>query len=228
MKSSAIVVMAKEPIPGQVKTRLCPPLSWEQAAQLYEACCQDVIENALRIHSSQTVIAATPTDSVDYFQTLAPSAQVLPVEAETIGGCLQQVTSRLLNQGYPQVLAVSSDSPDLWPEIMQSGLDQLEKNDVVLGPAYDGGYYLIGLNKPNELLFGGSIEWSTEIVLQQTIQVIDQLGLTYALLSRSVTDLDRGEDLPLLVESLSGAPPSRARHTRQVLKTLDSHTGRLT
>jgi rSAM/selenodomain-associated transferase 1 len=222
MKDSAVVVMAKEPLPGQVKTRLCPPLSYEQAAALYQATCQDVIEHALSITSVQTVIAATPASSVDFFQSLAPAAQIIPVEAETIGGCLLHVTTELLNRGFARVAAVSSDSPDLWPDLMQSALDLLESYDLVLGPARDGGYYLIGLNSPQPELFSDSIAWSTHKVLMQTLDIASELDLSNAFLPSSVTDLDRAEDLLPLKRSIEAAPPDAARWTRKVLKTLEA------
>jgi rSAM/selenodomain-associated transferase 1 len=218
--------MAKEPIPGQVKSRLCPPLSIEQAAELYAASCLDVIDNALQLQTSQTVIAASPASSVEYFHSQAPSALVLPAEAETIGDCLQHATSQILNQGYERVLAVSSDSPDLWTEILQEGLNRLDEQDLVLGPTADGGYYLIGLKQPRPQLFSNSIDWGTDKVLQQTLDIANQLGLTYTLLQESVTDIDEWDDVRQLRQSLESSPNQSAHRTRAVLRTLHGSSGR--
>ncbi len=216
----ALIVMAKEPRPGRTKTRLCPPFSAEQAADLYAACAQDVIENALRVTAAETFVAVTPPDGSAYFERAAPGVGVLPVEGATIGQCLDRVLTDRLAHGHPLAAAVSSDSPDLWPEIMSRGLALLDQADAVFGPSHDGGYYFVGLKRPAPLLFSDEIPWSTDAVLAQTLDRARAARLTVRLLPAAVTDVDTAADLARLESSLADQPPARARHIRAALKRL--------
>jgi len=216
----ALVVMAKEPQAGQSKTRLCPPLTLQQAAELYAACAQDVIENALALPHVRTYVAVTPPAGRAYFERTAPGATVLPVDGATIGRCLDTVLTNLLARGHPCAAAVSSDSPDLWPEIIAQGFELLNDADVVFGPSQDGGYYFVGLKQPAPGLFSDEIRWSTEVVLAQTLARVEQAGLRMALLPAVVTDVDTAADLAVLRRSLANALPHQARRVRAALQRL--------
>lgn len=216
----ALVVMAKEPQAGQSKTRLCPPLTPQQAAELYAACAQDVIENALALPHVRTYVAVTPPAGRAYFERTAPGATVLPVDGATIGRCLDTVLTDLLARGHPRAAAVSSDSPDLWPEIISHGIELLNQFDVVLGPSQDGGYYFVGLKQPAPGLFSDEIRWSTHVVLAQTLARAELAGLRVAHLPATVTDVDTAADLAILRRSLDAAPLHRAKRTRAALQRL--------
>jgi hypothetical protein len=212
--------MAKAPEAGRTKTRLCPPLTPQQAADLYAACARDVIENALALASAETFVAVTPPEGRDYFERAAPGVAVLPVEGATIGRCLDAALTELLARGHPCAAAVSSDSPDLWPEVMARGIELLNESDVVFGPSHDGGYYFVGLKSPAYELFSDEIAWSTEAVLAQSLARAEAAGLSVGLLPALVTDVDTAADLARLASSLPAAPPHRARHTRAALRRL--------
>lgn len=214
----ALVIMAKAPQAGKTKTRLCPPFTAEQAAEIYAACVQDVIENAIAVSGIETFIAVTPPGGRDYFESVAPGVNVLPVEGATIGRCLDTVITELLARGYPRAAAVSGDSPDLWPEIISRGFDLLDKADVVYGPSHDGGYYFVGLKQPAPALFSDEIAWSTETVLSQSLARAEVAGLRAAVLPHTLIDVDTAADLARLWPSLAAQPADRARHTRAVLR----------
>jgi len=216
----ALAVMAKAPQAGKTKTRLCPPFTLEQAAEIYAACVSDVIENALAVPGVESFVAVTPLDGRAYFETAAPGVNVLPVEGATIGRCLDTVLTELLTRGHPRAAAVSGDSPDLWPEIISRGFDLLDEAHVVYGPSHDGGYYFVGLKQPAPALFSDEIAWSTDVVLAQSLACAERANLKVAFLPGGVTDVDTGADIELLRQSLANQPATRARNVRKLLNQL--------
>lgn len=220
MNTAAIVVMAKQPQRGQSKTRLCPPLSFAQAAQTAEALLLDTLALVGTVSSADLAIAITPPGSEPYFANIAPpGTRLLPVEGRDIGSCLDQVLQRLLALGYRQVLALNADGPSLPPAVLSQAVVALETQDLILGPTRDGGYYLIGLVQPQPALFT-NIAWSTSTVCAQTLQRARALGLQTALLP-SWYDIDTPHDLQRLQAELSGLPPEKLVYTRRLLSTLN-------
>lgn len=214
MKISSLIIMAKEPVVGLTKTRLCPPLELDQAANLYEVLLKDTINLVKEIEEIDLAIAVTPPESTDYFNHLAPpDTYLIPVACANIGGCLNQVLDQLLKKGYTQVFALNSDSPSLPPEYIQEAVLRLKTHDLVLGPADDGGYYLIGIKKSLPSLFT-NIEWSTDQVLAQTLTQADKLGLSVKLLP-SWYDVDTIDEIHRLREELKTLPSHTLIHSRQ-------------
>jgi len=208
--------MAKEPKVGSTKTRLCPPLKLDEAAQLYEALLWDTIEMVAGIRGIDLAIAITPPGSNDYFKQIAPTETILiPVACSDIGECLNYVLNQLLGRGYKRVFALNSDGPSLPPEYIQKAIQSLDQHDLVLGPAEDGGYYLVGFQEFHAQIFKG-IDWSTDLVLAQTLQKADQLHLSVYLLPPWY-DIDKVEDLDRLREELKTLHLGALRYTRQFL-----------
>ncbi|MCP4541221.1 MAG: glycosyltransferase [Chloroflexi bacterium] len=218
MTEPVLVIMAKRPAVGQTKTRLCPPLTLDQAAALYEALLQDTIELVAGLDSVQLAIAVTPPEAVDSFRRISPPGTILlPVAGKDIGDCLNQVLNCLLASGHSQAIALNSDGPTLPPTCMQQAVAQLDDADVVLGPSEDGGYYLIGLKQPQPELFQG-IEWSTERVTAQTLDRAKALGLNVALLP-SWYDVDTATDLDRLRAEVVNLPANTLIHTRRFFQS---------
>jgi rSAM/selenodomain-associated transferase 1 len=117
----------------------------------------------------------------------------MPQSKGSLGERLAHSFATSFTAGMKRVIIVGSDCPFLTLEILAYGFDLLQNNDRVIGPAHDGGYYLIGLSKPDQLLWAG-IDWGTDKVLQQTIEIARNRGLKLALLP-SLADIDRPEDL---------------------------------
>jgi len=216
MKPPALVIMAKEPAVGQTKTRLCPPLTPTQAADLYEALLRDTIGLAAGLEGVQLAIAVTPPQAVDAFRRRAPAdTRLLPVTGADIGDCLAQVLGRLLAEGRAGAMALNSDGPTLPARYLRQAVACLARADVVLGPGEDGGYYLIGLTEPHPDLFRG-IDWSTERVTAQTLARAEALGLAVALLPPWY-DVDTASDLERLRAEVASLPDDVAPHTRHFL-----------
>jgi uncharacterized protein len=213
---SVVVIMAKQPQPGRTKTRLSPPLTVDEAARLYEVMLLDTIELVSGLKGCDLAIAITPQEARPYFESITPPGSLLlPVDGVNIGDCLAQSLRRLLSLGYAQALALSADGPSLPIEYLQQAVDLLEENDLTLGPGHDGGYYLIGIKRPEPSLFGG-IAWSTPHVLPQTLVRIRQLGWRYALTPQWY-DIDTASDLERLISDLESLPPDRLPNTRDFL-----------
>ena len=177
MREAVIIVMAKQPQVGRTKTRLCPPLSWQDAAALYEALLLDTLSLVSALQGIDLAVAITPPESQPYFERIAPAGTLLlPIEGSDIGDCLSQVIKIVLRMGYCKALALNSDGPSLPPEYLQQAIDYLDRYDLVLGPGHDGGYYLVGMRRAASEIFRG-IAWSTDKVLSQTLERARALGL---------------------------------------------------
>jgi rSAM/selenodomain-associated transferase 1 len=157
MSRVALMIMAKAPQPGAVKTRLCPPLDAHHAARLYECFLRDKIEAVRSIDGTQPAIAYTPSGAERLFRELAPDFKLFVQQGDDLGSRLANAFDRLFDEGYTGVVALDSDTPTLPAEIIgrAAGLLDAPGNDVVLGPTADGGYYLIGLRHPFRELFQG-------------------------------------------------------------------------
>jgi len=225
VKDAALAVMAKRPIAGNTKTRLCPPLSAEQAAALFEALLLDTIQLVLELEDVQLAIGITPPEAAGFFRPISPPGTLfVPVAGADIGRCLDRVLTRLSQEGYGKVLALNSDGPSLPLSYLRQSVAGLDDVDVVLGPSEDGGYYLIGLKAPQPGLFEG-ISWSTEKVTEQTLARAKHLGLTVALLPPWY-DTDTPADLERLEDEVRSLPPGDLPHTRLCLQQLKPPSGR--
>jgi rSAM/selenodomain-associated transferase 1 len=215
-KAPALAVMAKAPAVGRTKTRLCPPLTLAQAAELYEALLRDTIHLAAGLDGVQLAVALTPPEAADLFERWSPPGTVLlPVSGADIGECLDRVLGWLLASGHSGAMALSSDGPTLPAMYLQQALARLDQADVVLGPGEDGGYYLVGVREPHPDLFYG-IDWSTERVLAQTLDHAAALGLSVALLPPWY-DVDTAPDLDRLRAEVATLPQDAVPYTRRLL-----------
>ncbi len=182
----AIAVMAKAPQPGRVKTRLVPPLTPDQAMRMSAAFLRDITENIALAGRAAPIdgwIAYAPDGDAGLFGgLLAPGTQLLladgsapdgeppmPVGVEGFGRCLLQATRDLLALGYRAACVLNADSPTLPTSLLVRLASELlaPGERVVLGPAEDGGYYVLGMQSAHARLFSG-IAWSTEFVADQT------------------------------------------------------------
>ena len=188
-------VFAKAPVPGRVKTRLRPVLDEEQAARLAAAFVRDTLLKAAQLGPPVTVYYAGDR------ALLVPLAPPNVRWAEQGGGDLG---ARMACVPAP-CLILGADSPHLPLSLLSAALAAVPLHDVVLGPAEDGGYFLIGLRAPQPALFDG-IAWSTETVLAQTLARADALGLTVHQ-TPPWYDLDTPADLRRLAQGLEAVPP---------------------
>ncbi|HZT42618.1 MAG TPA: TIGR04282 family arsenosugar biosynthesis glycosyltransferase [Chthonomonadaceae bacterium] len=217
-----ILVLAKQPVAGQVKTRLCPPLAVEQAAGLAEAFLHDTLANAARIDGAHVLLSHAPPEAAEWFAAQFPEMTCFPQTGGSLGERLVAAFETAWSRGYRRCVAIGADSPDLPPDFLRAAFEALrpgpESADVVLGPAEDGGYTLIGLRAAQPALFQ-DIPWSTGQVLDRTLAQADALGLRIHLLPEWY-DVDTPADLERLRAHLHTASQEICPATRQKLKDL--------
>jgi rSAM/selenodomain-associated transferase 1 len=221
----ALVIVGKAPIPGHVKTRLCPPLTAERAAGLHRAFLRDTVALGQAVESAEVAVLYPPCDGAERLlaEALGTAARLLPQRGEGLGAALSGATAALLGDGddrYDQIALISSDNPDLPPAHVAAAFAALDDHDVALGPAEDGGYYLIALSRPHPGLFEG-IAWSTAVVFDQTRERAAALGLRLAALPpwRDVDDLaGLRRLLAALTADSAATAAATAAHTRAFLR----------
>jgi rSAM/selenodomain-associated transferase 1 len=210
--------MAKEPIVGKTKTRLSPPLSGQEATELYHCFLLDTLELMGEMGSVQPIIAYLPEEAESFFRGIAmPGFELVPQVGDELGERLDNALSQCLRSGYRQAVVMDSDSPTLPATYLRQAFQELDDAavDVVLGPCDDGGYYLIGLKSPCPVLFRG-IVMSTSTVMAETVERARQEGLRVACLP-GWYDVDTSADLERLIVELRSHPHPSARHTRAFL-----------
>src|SRR5690242_16998487 len=237
----ALAVMTKAPQAGQVKTRLVPPLTPEEAAELNKCFLRDTAtaissicshrpeRDAHASHNKAATIRArgiavyTPVGAESAYENILPADfSLLPQRGDKFGERLFFAVEDLFKCGFESVCLIDSDSPTVPAENFAEAVDLLSTSEdrVVLGPSDDGGYYLIGLKKPNWHLFD-KIDWSTERVLDQTMQRAKEIALETRLLPTGY-DVDDDSSLRRLCNELLREPGngSAARNTRKFLERL--------
>jgi uncharacterized protein len=222
--------MTKAPRAGKVKTRLIPPLTAEEAADLNICFLRDItagIEQATQAAKAIGVAVFTPLGAEDSYRGILPADFLLvPQRGQAFGERLLFATEDLFRLGFESVCLINSDSPTVPPSVFIEATQALEKpgDRVVLGPSDDGGYYLVGLKKLHDRLFA-DIDWSTEKVLQQTLDRAAELQLDVHELP-TWFDVDDGATLRRLCEVLLPSAATSAPATRHFLADIVSREGR--
>jgi hypothetical protein len=178
------LIFAKEPVPGQVKTRLSPPLRPEDACRLYHCFIEDILEGMNRLPGMELALAYAPAGAHDYFRHLAPGpVQLVPQAGQDLGERQARAFAWGFAGGFEIILLRGCDTPDLPGAILLAAQEKLASGDaeMVLGPSLDGGYYLIGLKALYPELFEG-LSWSTDTVLTDTLNRARTLSLRVHLL----------------------------------------------
>jgi rSAM/selenodomain-associated transferase 1 len=185
----AILFFVKYPTAGHVKTRLAKTLGDQAAARVYRQLAGQNYSILRACGQTDLIVFFDPPEDHDKIQQWLPSAdEYLPQQGDDLGQRLTSAFAWAFAQGYKRVAAYGSDTLHLTTEIAQQSFAALCQTDVVIGPAKDGGYYLIGLSANHPQVFV-NISWSTSDVLAQTYQIMTKLKLKYQSLS-ALEDLD--------------------------------------
>lgn len=196
MIENLLIVFVKYPYPGRVKHRLSKHIGKVNAAKIYKEIAETIVKRIIPLKGEHyTVeICFTPKKAEKLVKEwLAYNAHFSHQQGNSLGKRMLNSINYAFDSGYKKVTLIGTDCPDISCAIIMESFELLHSKDVVLGPAYDGGYYLIGLTKSIPRLFHG-IEWGTKRVLQQTITKISLLKLSFGLLPM-LRDIDRVEDL---------------------------------
>ena len=175
-------LFGKHPSPGHVKTRLADEVGAEVAARLYAAFMDDLAFR-FRAEGEHRILGFGPADSVGYFEQYAKLGYELwPQPDGDLGQKIISFFKYSLKEEGSRAVLIGTDSPTLPKEFAEQAFEMLNEVDCVLGPATDGGYYLIGLRRPMPSLFE-NIAWSGASVLMQTVQRVAAAGMSLGLLS---------------------------------------------
>jgi rSAM/selenodomain-associated transferase 1 len=185
-KNNVIAVFVRNPELGKVKTRVAAEVGDEKALEIYHSLLEITFQTLLDFDENVVLYL---THHLDDFKNL-PFERALQSSGD-LGQKMFTTFSELCKR-YHNVILIGSDCPYITPQILQEAIHKLSDHDVLIGPSTDGGYYLIGMKQPNASLFD-NISWSTDAVLQETIDRVKKNNLSYALL-KSLTDIDYYKD----------------------------------
>ncbi len=200
----AVAVMAKAPGMSPVKSRLHSILTPAEATELYRCFLLDRLDAVAGLPGVEAAVAFTPPEAEGAMRTLAPRGlRLVAQRGRDLGERLSTLLTELLADGHAGAIAIDSDSPTLPMGYVAEAAKILAegKNDVVLGPCEDGGYYLIGLRAPQPQLFEG-IPWSTDVVLAKTLERARARRLSVHLLP-TWFDIDTEADLSRLHRAMT-------------------------
>lgn len=214
--NKGLIVFAREPVPGKVKTRLARDLGGDVATQLYTAMLADVLEQAAALADVRVLVFwAQQGESLLQFPEY-PRLEMYKQNGADLGERMASAFATAFASGIRHCCIIGSDAPDLPAEYISQAFDALEqeRGDVVFGPAGDGGYYLLGMKRVWERLFE-DIVWSSPLVLSTSYARAEELHLACTLLP-VWHDIDTIDDLQRLAVSSNGG----ARRIREALRTL--------
>jgi uncharacterized protein len=199
-----LVIMAKAPRPGMVKTRLTRSLPVSAVTGLYRCLLDDTISLAQSLDGVEVAVMCPETDVEDLERTVGKRVPVVPQMGNGLAPALTSVFSYFGGTGYSRIVAFNSDSPHLPTTILQAAFQLLENCDVVIGPTQDGGYYLVGARMSHPLLFSADAT-GTANALEALLAKARAFGLSVRF-TDPFYDIDEGADLRRLAEELKLTP----------------------
>ncbi len=183
----------KYPEPGRVKTRLAKDVGNEEAAAIYQQVAEMIMKNTYRGDQNyKRIVFYDPPERLRDFEQWLGQEMFIPQKGRDVGERMDNAIRELLASGVEKAVLTGADIPALNSTVISEAFAALDHADIVLGPAKDGGYYLIGMKAPHSEIFQ-NIPWSTPRVYQETISVLEQLHLLYRCVE-TLSDLDTTED----------------------------------
>lgn len=220
---NALVLFAKDPQPGKVKTRFQPHLTPQESALLSKSFLLDLLIVCQQVAGVERYLGCAPTVRSPLFAQIArkESLTLLEQKGRTLGERMKNMVGFFLSKGYEKVVIIGSDTPTLPPEYVREALTKLDRCRLVLGPSYDGGYYLLGVSGKVPEIFAG-IPWGSPHVLGMTMKKVKREKISFFLLPLWY-DIDAFEDLALLEEHcqvLDDQGRKRPFHTERALRLM--------
>lgn len=194
LDDSRLIIFIKNPILGRVKTRLAKTVGAQMALDVYKYLLEKTRVATIDLGCNKAVYYSKSVDENDEWPNDVFDKFVQ--KGEDLGARMWNAFSEAFEAGYKKVMIIGSDCPQITQEIIEMGFDLLENVDYVIGPAKDGGYYLLGMKVPTKHLFEDK-EWSTDSVFEDTVMDIVTSGKRYAKLPM-LSDLDDAYDLHLV------------------------------
>ncbi len=208
-RKSAIAIVAKQTEPGKVKTRLFSAYAPREAAVIARLFLDDSFTLAKEIAEADVFIGFDPESAADWFKSVCSGGELISQGEGDLGARLTRLSGEVFALGYEKVILMGTDTPFLRANRFQETLRALKTpRTVVLGPAFDGGYYLIGLTEHLPELFD-AIPWSSDKTLAETLKRVDKLGLRAHLLEIE-RDVDTPEDLQWMLDHWRQLGPNKS------------------
>jgi rSAM/selenodomain-associated transferase 1 len=204
-----LVIMAKAPKPGMVKTRLTESLPSSAVTALYRCLLEDTLALAESLTSVEVAVMCPESDQDELAHLVGNQVQVLAQKGEGLAAGLTSVFRHFTAAGRQHVIAFNSDSPHLAPSVLDSAFEILATHDVVVGPTHDGGYYLVGAKAAYPSLFEGD-GMGTRSALDRLLTRTKVLELLTGF-TEPFYDIDVANDLILLARELRLAPAKAPR-----------------
>lgn len=218
MMKKALIIFTRLPKPGQTKTRLMPYLSGEECAALHTSMLCDLADLTQKL-DSDVFVFFTPKGDAALLKMIFPEAVLLPQSGSDLGERMDNALTFVLAKAYESCLLIGSDIPFLTVENFKQAYAELRENDLVLGPADDGGYYLIGLKEPFKPIFENQ-RYSEKTVLERALDISQKAGKKFALIQKH-RDIDIKEDLEFYCRLLDSKPQLRTTNTgRYIFKLM--------
>jgi rSAM/selenodomain-associated transferase 1 len=219
-----LVIMAKAPRPGEVKTRLTPSLSPTAVTAFYCCLLHDTLALARSMSDVEVAIMCPDSDVNELAQLAGNEASVVAQKGEGLAAGLTSVFAHFAQSHQKdahqrRIIAFNSDSPHLPRSVLEDAFETLAAHDVVVGPTHDGGYYLVGAKVSHPTLFAGD-GMGTTSALERLLSRAQDLELSVGF-ADPFYDIDVADDLTRLAEELRLAP-ARAPRTAAWLKEWDS------
>jgi uncharacterized protein len=209
LTNRTLVIMAKAPRLGSVKTRLAESLSLQAVTELYRCLLNDTMALAQVLDHVEIAIMCPASDVEDLSQALAKAVRIVPQTGQGLAAGLASVFTHFATPGHQRVIAFNSDTPHLPASVLETAFDVLEACDLVVGPTYDGGYYLVGARASHPGLFT-SDGMGTANALEALLAHARALGLSIHL-TDPFYDIDVAADLTQLADELRRMPGKAPR-----------------
>ena len=195
-KDTAIIVFTRFPVEGKVKTRLAKNMGNKFAVSFYRVCAEHTFKELLKVKETGSEIFLFCSEGNEIEQVMKWAGNdfnYYSQQGNDLGLKMQNAFETVFKKGYKKAIIIGTDAPDVSMNIVQSAISVLNNYSVVIGPANDGGYFLLGFKSKLIDLFSG-IEWSTGSVFDNTIEKLNHSKTNYFMLDE-LTDIDTLEDL---------------------------------
>ena len=195
-KDKAIIVFARLPVEGKVKTRLAKEIGNKNAASFYSVCAEHLLSEVRETKKFGVDLFLFYSNQIEADRIKKWVGRDFSFYAQTcddLGIRMLNAFKSVFNNGYEKIIIVGTDVPDMNFRLLEIAFDELDRNEFVVGPSEDGGYYLLGMKTLTEDIFEG-INWGTETVFNSTIKKLDHKNVSYKMLKK-LMDIDTKQDL---------------------------------
>ena len=222
---NGLIVFAKKPLPGRVKTRLQPEITPEMSLEIYRSFVEDTLENISGFPETETWLGCYPEADDPWFRELSAryTLRLFNQEGENLGVRMERAFRKLNDRSIQFKVIIGTDSPHLPAEYISEAFYYLKSYPVVIGPSRDGGYYLLGIAGNLPPIFD-DIKWSTNTVFTSTIRKLEEENIRYHLLPEGF-DVDTFKDLLHLkshLDDFKGSREGALKRTRLVCDSIES------